>query len=148
MPIEIEIANEQALVQVDQARLAEAARRVISGEGIESATVSLAVVDDPRIHALNKQYLIHDSPTDVLSFVLEQSESHLEGEVIVSAETATVACGRFGWSAADELLLYVIHGCLHLAGYDDQTEIDLAAMREREKHYLATFGLAARYDEG
>ena len=148
MPIEVEIANEQSLLPIDEARLADAARQVLLGEGVASATISLAVVDDARIHELNKRFLNHDCPTDVLSFVLEQSESHLEGEVIVSAETAVAAAGRFGWSPADELLLYVIHGCLHLAGFDDQTEARQAEMRKREKHYLATLGLVARYDEG
>ncbi len=57
----------------------------------------------------------------MLSFVLEQGEGFLDGEVVVSAETAQRAAPRFGWSAAEELLLYVIHGTLHLAGYDDAT---------------------------
>ena len=77
----------------------------------------------------------------VLSFVLERTDSHLEGEVIVSAETAVRAALQYSWTAADALLLYVTHGLLHLGGYDDQAPSDRALMRARERHYLAQFGL-------
>ena len=73
----------------------------------------------------------------MLSFVLERGEGFLDGEVVVSAETALRTAPRFGWSAAEELLLYVIHGTLHLAGYDDATPEQQAAMRGRETEYLA-----------
>ena len=56
----------------------------------------------------------------MLSFVLEQGDG-LEGEVVVGAETALRAAPQFGWSPHDELLLYVIHGTLHLVGHDDAT---------------------------
>jgi probable rRNA maturation factor len=147
VPLEIEVVSEQANVPVDEPRLAAAAGRVLSGEGIDSGTVSIAVVDDPAIHELNRRYLSHDCPTDVLSFALEQGPAYLEGEVIVSADTAAASAARFGWSAGDELLLYVIHGCLHLCGYDDQTPAALAEMRRKEAFYLAEHGLTPRYDE-
>jgi len=147
MPLEIEVASEQDKLPIDESRLVEAARRVLAGEGISSGTVSLAVVNDARIHELNRRYLNHDYPTDVLSFVLEQSPAHLAGEVIVSADTAISSSARYGWSPADELLLYVIHGCLHLAGQDDQTSAAREKMRDRERHYLALFGLSPRYEQ-
>ena len=84
-----------------------------------NARISVAVVDDATIAVLNRQFLRHEGPTDVLSFLLEQDEDGLEGEVVVSAETARRTAPRFGWSEGEELLLYVIHGTLHLAGYDD-----------------------------
>ena len=63
-----------------------------------------------RIHELNRRYLNHDWPTDVLSFTLDDDDDGLAGEIIVSADTATVAAERYGWKMADEILLYVIHG--------------------------------------
>ena len=77
----------------------------------------------------------------MLSFPLEQSAERLEGEVVVSAQTAAAAAGRFGWSAADELLLYVIHGTLHLMGVGDTTPLEQAEMRARERACLDRFGL-------
>ena len=107
----------------------------------------MAVVDDATIARLNEQFLQHEGPTDVLSFVLEQAEGGLEGEVVVSAETALRTAPGFGWSAGEELLLYVIHGMLHLAGYDDATPAEKGVMRRREAEVLARLGVQARYDE-
>jgi probable rRNA maturation factor len=145
----IEFSNRQTRYPVDETRLVEAARLVLTEEQIQDGCVSLVVVDDATIHALNRRYLEHDFPTDVLSFVLQPGPEHLEGEVIVSAETAASASQQYGWSADDELLLYVVHGALHLVDYDDQTPAARSAMRERERRYLARFQLTPRYaDEG
>ena len=120
---------------------------MLEEEGVDSATISVAVVDDATIHELNRKYLDHDYPTDVLSFVLENDASHLDGEVIVSIETAAASCQRYGWTAEEELLLYLVHGLLHLVGYDDHTQPDRQRMREREHHHLSRMGLEAAYDE-
>jgi probable rRNA maturation factor len=139
--IKIEVRNCQSRRNVDVARLEHAVAAVMNGEGIENATISVAVVDDPAIHALNKQYLEHDYPTDVLSFVLEESDEALEGEVIVSVDTAETQAQDYGWSFDEELTLYVIHGSLHLVGYDDHTDEDRNEMRLLEERYLKAIGL-------
>jgi len=138
--IDVEISNRQRALKLDRALLRKAVKLVLEGENFESAEISLAVVDDPQIHELNRRWLDHDYPTDVISFVLEQDERHLESEIIVSADTAAQSAQRFGWAAADELLLYVIHGTLHLAGYDDLDDDEQQRMRERERHYLSLLG--------
>ena len=119
-------------------------KEVLKGEGIESGEISLAVVDDPTIHELNRRWLEHDEPTDVLSFVLERDGSSLEGEIIVSADTARARASEFGWSADAELALYIIHGALHLAGYDDKEPAARAEMRQRECFYLERLGWSER----
>ena len=144
--IAIHVVNEQTL-PLDETPLRRAVRMILGDASIGEATVSVAIVDDPTIHQLNRQFLNHDEATDVLSFVLQREENRLEGEVVASAETAQRCAHRFGWSPADELLLYVIHGTLHLVGYDDQTPEQRAAMREQERAYLARFGLEPRYEE-
>jgi probable rRNA maturation factor len=137
----IAVANEQAQYAVDEEQLAAAARAVLAVSPFRSANVSVAVVDDPAIHELNVRYLDHDWPTDVLSFVLEESDGHLEGEVILSAETAAAAAQEVGWPLAAELLLYAVHGMLHLVGYRDNAPADAQAMRAAEANILAQFGL-------
>ena len=101
----------------------------------------MAVVDDHTIRELNQRHLNHDYATDVLSFPLEQAAGALEGEVIVSADMALATAPEYGWSAEDELLLYVIHGTLHLVGCDDKRPAERRAMRNREKAYLARLGV-------
>ncbi len=139
--LDIALANRQSAHPVDEPRLVAAVRGVLEDAGPRRATVSVGVVDDATIHELNRRYLDHDWPTDVLSFVLEEADGCLEGEVILSADTAAAAAEEYGWSAADEQLLYVIHGTLHLVGYDDQTDEAVAEMRAAEGRYLERMGV-------
>jgi probable rRNA maturation factor len=136
----VSLANEQATHAIDAESLVAAATAVLEQSHFDSAQISLAVVDDPTIHELNRRHLNHDWPTDVLSFVLEDRDGHLEGEVIISAETAAAAASEIGWPASTEQLLYVIHGMLHLVGYRDKTELDAQKMRDTERAILARFG--------
>jgi probable rRNA maturation factor len=144
----VHIADEQTRLPTDAVRLRDAIRGVLEEAGVTRAQISLALVDDPTIHDLNRRFLDHDEPTDVLAFTLERAEDHLHGEVVVSTDTAASSAPQYGWSAADELLLYVIHGALHLVGFDDRKPADLSEMRRRERDHLARFGLEPRYREG
>jgi len=129
---------------IAEGRLAEAVRAVLQGEGIAAGEISVAVVDAATMHDLNRRHLAHDYPTDVLSFLLERAADSLEGEIIVSADEAALNAPKFGVSPESELLLYAIHGALHLCGYDDLEESAASVMRERERHWLAMLGDHAR----
>ncbi len=143
----VEITNEVPAAEIDAELLRRAVEYVVRAGGVESAQIGMAVVDDETIHGLNRRYLDHDFPTDVITFPLEEQDGHLDGEIVVSLDTARREAGRFGWSVGDELLLYVIHGALHLLGYDDTTADAARQMREQERIMLAHFGRAARYDD-
>jgi probable rRNA maturation factor len=134
--ISIQITNRQKSLPIDRRRLRAAVMAVLRDAAVSAAEISVAVVDDPTIAALHDRYLDDPTPTDVLSFVLERSEACLEGEVIVSAETARTCAAKYRSTAEDELLRYVIHGVLHLVGYDDATPPQRAAMRTKERKYL------------
>jgi probable rRNA maturation factor len=139
--IVVQVANRQRR-PVAASRLRSAIKAVLAGEGFDRADISLAVVDDAAIHEINRRYLQHDEPTDVISFMLDQDDGFVDGEIVVSAETAATAAKQIGWSAADELLLYVIHGTLHLASYDDLAPAAKRKMRERERFYLTQLSVA------
>lgn len=144
--LRVAISDRQARLKVDKKRLREAVRNVLSDAGYEQGEISVAIVDDPTIHELNRKYLNHDYPTDVLSFLLsDEGDESIEGEVIVSADTAASMAEQYSWSADDELLLYVIHGTLHIAGYDDLEPELQQEMREQERIQLARFNLSPRY---
>jgi probable rRNA maturation factor len=138
----VEIADQQSRVAVDHQQLTEAVKSVLRNSQFESASVSLAIVDDPTIHELNRKFLDHDWPTDVLSFVLDKTDRHLEGEIVISADTAAAAADEAGWPVAAELLLYAVHGTLHLVGYDDKSPAESRLMRAAESSYLSQFGFA------
>ena len=134
--ITVEINDRQTHHGIQLQELQDAVRAVLLGEGVRTATVSVAVVDDPTILDLNRRYLQHDYPTDVLSFVLERGDGCLDGEVIVSAETAGRECHGYGWAVQEELMLYTVHGSLHLVGFDDQSPCQAERMRVKEQSYL------------
>jgi len=138
--LEIACANLQPRA-IDEARLVAGVCAVLEAAGVTSCEVSLTVVDHARMHELNRRHLNHDFPTDVLSFLLGFDGQRLDGEIIVSADYAADEAAHYGWPAADELLLYAVHGALHLVGYDDTTPPAAATMRQQEREILATFGL-------
>jgi probable rRNA maturation factor len=138
--IRVSIASPQESVEVDRKRLRETVRIVLEGEDIRAAEISLAFVDNATIHQLNKRYLNHDEPTDVLSFPLGESGQRLSGELVIGAEVARGVAESSGHDVQAELALYVIHGLLHLCGFDDHSEKGAAEMRERERHYLQQLG--------
>ncbi len=137
----ISIASPQEVVPIDRGRMREVARAVLEGENIARPEISLAFVDNPTIHVLNKRYLNHDEPTDVLSFPLGEGGGRLAGEVVIGVEVAQQQAQERGHDVQAELALYVIHGLLHLCGYDDHEPADAARMRQRERHYLQLLGL-------
>lgn len=127
---------------IDRARLREVVRAVLEGEKEGDYEISLAFVDNPTIHALNKRYLNHDEPTDVLSFPLsDPGAKKLSGELVIGVEVAQQQAAEHGHDVQAELALYIIHGLLHLCGYDDKTDAAAKEMRARERHYLAALGL-------
>lgn len=144
--LDVSVANEQAR-QIDESRLRSAVRAILGDAGISRGEVSIAVVDDAQMHELNRRYLDHDYPTDVLSFVLACEGDQLDGQIVVSADYAAREAVRYGWNADDELLLYAIHGALHLVGHDDLNAEAKREMRAAEQQYLARFGLVPRYDD-
>jgi probable rRNA maturation factor len=157
MRYEIDFTDQQQLVSLDRDRLLAAARDLLRAEQVASAAIGLVFVDDAAIQRLNREHLQHDYPTDVISFLLEERRlsqtapspsgaprgagKHLEGEVIVSTQTALAAAKKYGWRTDEEILLYVVHGMLHLAGYDDLAPGERRLMRQRESEILASWGL-------
>ena len=140
--IRVTIASPQSIITVDNSVMRHAVRIVLEGEGIEEAEISLAFVDNSTIHRLNFRYLDHDEPTDVLTFPLSEPGSRLlAGEVVIGVEVAADQAAARGHDVQTELSLYVIHGLLHLCGYDDKKADNIKKMRRRERHYLRELGL-------
>lgn len=155
---EIDIAVLVKGLTVDVAQIEAAVRAALEVEQVFSAVLSISVVGNAEIHRMNREYLQHDFPTDVISFGLEHSsppdpevvpgpeqdrgrDADIEGEIIVSAEMARDMASTAGWSASEELMLYVIHGVLHICGYDDLIPEEQTIMRKREQAVLQRLGI-------
>jgi len=117
--IEVEVSvGEGVEPPVDVARVEAAVRHVLRAEGVASAEISVALVSDAEIAALNLEYLGHEGPTDVISFALhEEGESPL-GDVYVGVEQAIRQASEFAATPADEVLRLAIHGTLHVLGWE------------------------------
>ncbi len=142
MPIQVDIADEQTFRPIDDGlvtRLIEAVTVIAADYGFRKGEISIAVLDDAAIRRVNREYLQHDWATDAITFPFEASDGFLEGEILVSRETADRVASSMPWSGDDELLLYVIHGTLHLVGLDDQEDDSRAVMKSAEKKYLIHF---------
>jgi probable rRNA maturation factor len=132
----VSVVNLQKCLPLDRRRLRRAVEAIMRDAGIAAAEISIAVVDDRTIAAAHEKFLGDPDPTDVLSFVLSRTKSELVGEIMISAETALSNSVRWRTTPADELLLYAIHGALHLAGHDDRTARQRAAMQKLQRKYI------------
>jgi probable rRNA maturation factor len=145
--IVIDWGNRQRKVPVDSRRLKAVARAALAAERVTAAELSVTVVDDRRIAAVHGEWLDDPTPTDVMTFDLGMpGDPTLRGDIILSAETAArearrLAPGRQGWTPHLELAYYLVHGILHLTGYDDRTAADRRRMRLREREVMKAAGL-------
>lgn len=139
MPLRIQIACPQKRVPIDRRLIRKATRAALGAEGISSADIGFAFVDNRTIALLNRRFLDHDGPTDVITFPL--GSEPIVAEIVVGAEVALAQSQARGHDVQAELALYVIHGLLHLCGYDDHRAADRATMRRRERHCLRLLGL-------
>ncbi len=135
------VSNRQRRVRISTPRLRATAESALGALGRADRDVHVSVVDDAAIRRLNSRYLRRRTTTDVLAFDLDvPGPSRLLGEVIVSADTARRQARQAGVPVALELDLLVVHGLLHLAGWDDHEPREARLMHERAREILAGAG--------
>ncbi len=141
--IHIEIANRQSELDFDEDLLCGVLKNVLIGEGLARAELSVAVVSDSEMKDVNRRFTGRDEPTDVVAFVYEKSEFGrcLVGEVVVNASQAMRESSGLRHDAGAELLLYSVHGVLHLSGWEDDTDCRRAAMNRSAVDMLARDGV-------
>lgn len=144
MRAEVLIKNGQRRVRLNRDGIVAISRFVLEREGLRGpCQLSLYFVNDSKSRELNRRYLGRDRPTDVLAFSMLEDEDATEcilGDVVVSTQQALLNAERFGTSPESEVTRYIIHGILHLLGYDE-AGVEKAGMGEREK---ALLGAATR----
>ncbi|MGI8616307.1 MAG: rRNA maturation RNase YbeY [Actinomycetota bacterium] len=120
---------------VDEETLRALARDTLRGEGIERAELSVSFVDQVEIAGLHERFMDEPGPTDVLSFPLDDVDEdgvRLLGDVVVAP---TEAARNNPSDPASELRLLVVHGILHLLGYDHEDDGERTRMWERQERY-------------
>ncbi|MCK4436865.1 rRNA maturation RNase YbeY [bacterium] len=139
--MKIRVRNLQSEVKVSLRTIKRAARETLRLENQMQAEVSIISVTDDYIRNLNREYRHRDQVTDVLAFAMGEGEfsslnPHLLGDVVISAEMAKGQAEQFGESLDKELARLVIHGVLHLLGYDDVRLEDKKRMETKQEEVL------------
>ncbi|TGE39873.1 rRNA maturation RNase YbeY [Desulfosporosinus fructosivorans] len=154
MILDIAWEEESILLEQREPLVAMLNRAIEAGirlsKGSDEAEVSLMLVDDQRIHALNLEYRGVDRPTDVLSFALQEEteeepdsefEDEMLGDIVISVPRARAQAEEYGHSFERELVYLAVHGTLHLLGYDHEEEPDKLEMRHKEEEVMALLNL-------
>ena len=131
-------------------RIREAAVATFGGEGRRNGRLEVAIVDDAEMRKLHRQWMGLGSTTDVLSFDLSDGgdDGVVDAQLVVCKPVAVRSAAEIGGDWRLELLLYVVHGCLHLCGYDDVSASKAARMHRREDEILLELGHGAVFSQG
>ncbi len=144
----LEIANLQKCYVIKNSNIKRAAKEVLGKKG-NGAKLSVAFVDNDEIKRLNKIYFDSNDATDVIAFPLSNNQNSLNGEIVVSVETAVECARRGSIDVEAEIILYFVHGLLHLLGYSDKNRNDAIVMHNEESRILKTLGYnVPKVDDG
>ena len=116
----IEVVNRQRRLQLDTEAWSSFARKALDAIGQHESSATIAFVSDKKIRELNRQFRGVNKATDVLSFPAEEKVN--VGDIAISVETAAAQARENGLTFDDEIAQLILHGLLHLAGYDHETD--------------------------
>ena len=122
----------------DEAHYASWIENVITSEGKSLEEISYIFCDDEYLLKINMEYLDHDTYTDIITFDYSVGKT-LHGEIYISTERVLENSETFGVKFEDELRRVLVHGVLHLSGYNDKTEEEAALMRSKEEEKMELF---------
>jgi metalloprotein, YbeY/UPF0054 family len=138
--MKLQIKNSQHKIKIDKRRIRSTILKILKILDCADKEISLYFVDDENIKQLNKQYLGKDKATNVISFSLREGEygninPHILGDIILSVETAQRDAIKGNFTVTQEIEFLIIHGILHLLGYNHEntTQKETNKMRRKEK---------------
>ncbi|HUN53895.1 MAG TPA: rRNA maturation RNase YbeY [Smithella sp.] len=138
--MKLQIENRQTEIKIDRRKIRGTVLQILKILDCPDKELSICFVDDEQIKLLNNQYLGRDRATNVLSFSLREGECgdinpQILGDVIISAQTAQRDAFKGGLTVSQEIDFLIIHGILHLIGYNHEntTAKEIKRMREKEK---------------
>ncbi|MFC7525467.1 rRNA maturation RNase YbeY [Parapedobacter sp. GCM10030251] len=112
-------------------------KETLDTEGYKAGEINIILCSDAYLLTINRQYLQHDTYTDIVTFDNSDAVGIIAGDIFISIERVRENAAKFGVSEADELHRVIIHGMLHLCGYGDKKKEDKMRMTEKEDFYLA-----------
>ena len=149
--MEVLIDNRQSLCRISLKKIEQTARVILDALDCPDGEISIVIVDDPQIEKLNRKYLNRNGPTNVIAFPMRQGEfSHLSpqllGDVVISTDTTAKEAKHSGMSLEHRFNELLVHGILHLFGYDHETSAqDAQKMATKSQQLLQ---LICRAEQG
>src|SRR3990172_2710920 len=140
--MKLEIINLQKLYPVDTKSIKKIARGVLKFEK-QDAELNIVFTDNKRIKEINKTFLGHNYATDVITFAYDEASINNDkalGEIIISVEMAKKLAQKHDCAVEGEIALYLVHGLLHLFGYNDKQRKEAKKMHQREGKLLSALG--------
>ena len=122
---------------IDDDWLNNTCNTILKDKKQNTATISIILTNDKKLLELKNQYFKQDLLTDVITFNLEEDGEPIDGEIYISLNRVSENSREFKQDVGRELKRVIIHGCLHLLGYDDQTPEGKKIMTRMEDHYLS-----------
>lgn len=149
MSVSVDVAVDNVRSPLSRARVAEVARAVLRAEGVKDGLLSIALVSNRRIAALNRKHLRRSRATDVIAFGFARNgrRGPVIGDVYVAPDVARASARENGVAVREELARLVIHGTLHVLGYDhpeDETRTRSAMWRRQERLVARLTGARSR----
>lgn len=143
LQVDIHIENRQKCLSLVESSLSRIIEEVLFFKDVQTDALSLYLVETSEICELHEQFFDDPTTTDCISFPMDapgdlslEGEQHVLGEVFVCPETACDYVSKNGGEASREVVLYIVHGLLHLLGYDDIEDRDRLLMRQAEKEVM------------
>ena len=138
MTMEIKIHNFPKKLTGDESHWLNLTQKIIEAMNLVPESVNIICTDDPRLRKMHEQYLDDPSETDVITFDLGE-DGNIEGEIYISIDRARAQAEEYGVSVDEEVLRLIIHGLLHLKGYDDLGEQARKEMKKQENLFVEKF---------
>ena len=114
-------------------------KKVAEKESFTIDELNYIFCSDEYLHKINLEYLDHDTYTDIITFDNSEAETVIEGDIFISIERVRENSQTLNTVFEEELKRVIVHGLLHLCGYDDHTPEDKAEMRRLESNYILVF---------
>ncbi|MBU6391475.1 MAG: rRNA maturation RNase YbeY [Planctomycetes bacterium] len=139
--MKLEIIDLQKFQPIDKNKIKKIIKGILKVEK-KDAELSIVFIDNKTIKQINRAFLGHNYATDVLSFTYDEPsfKNNVKGEIVVSVEMASKLSRRYGYEVEGEIVLYLVHGLLHLLGYDDKRKKDAKKMHQRAGELLSSLG--------
>jgi len=141
--MKVQVENQQKRIKIDKRKIRFKVTQLLKLTGCANKEISITFVDDEGIQRINKQYLSKDRPTNVISFSLQEGEfgdinPAMLGDVVISVDTAIRDADKGNLSFDEEIFFLIIHGLLHLLGYNhvNTSKANTLKMKQKERELL------------